>query len=380
VVDTKESDGSIEKFASAVVAGSAPDLAHLPPSFMKDYADKKWVAELDPYFKASRSFAMGDLFEAYQRDSQWQGKTYGVTFAGDLRVLYNNTKVWQSAGLDVAKPPKTWDEFDAVLGKLLIKDSAGDIQRLGYNPAGQSVQGFMWAFWQLGGEMANEDTTRITLANGDAAIKAFEWMLRVTNLQGGRDAIGKFHVANGSNPQSPQSANYNNLFINGNVGTFMNTFSTRNEIFKRDAPSLEFGWMDVPIPAGGKAANYGGGHAFSVPSLAKNKDAGWAFLEHFSLPENNTQWATRWDRVPMRKSVANSPTFHMNDPFLKDMVSLIPNRKFILAAPYSQATLGFYGQYINAVLNGQQSPRDAVAEWARLMQAEADKWVASKRS
>jgi multiple sugar transport system substrate-binding protein len=379
VVDAKELDGSIEKFTAAVVAGSSPDFAHVPPTYMKDYADKGWLAELDPYFKRSKTFNPADLFDAYQRDCQWKGKTYGITFAGDLRVLYNNTRVWQSAGLDVAKAPKTWDEWDEVIRKLLVKTQSGDIQRLGYNPAGQTVQGFMWSFWQLGGEVANEDTTRITLANGDAAVKALEWMLRVNNLQGGRDAIGKFHVANGSNPQTPQTADYNVLFINGNVGTMMQTFSNRNEVLKKSAPDLDFGWMDVPIPTGGKHANYGGGHSFVIPALGKNKEAGWAFLEHFSSPEQNTRFATRFDRVPIRKSVASSPAFLKNDPFLKDMVAFIPSRKFVLVAPYTSAISSWYGMYVNAVLDGKLSPKDAVTDWARLLQAEADKWAASKK-
>lgn len=379
VVDAKELDGSIEKFATAVVGGSAPDFAHLPPSYMKDYADKGWVTALDPYFKNSKTFAINELFDSYQRDSQWEGKTYGVTFAGDLRVLYNQTRVWQSVGLDVAKPPKTWDEWDEVIKKVLVKSPTGEIQRLGYNPAGQTVQGFMWAFWQGGGEFASEDTTKITLGTGDAALKAFEWMLRVVNAQGGRDAIGKFHLANGSNPATPQSADYNNLFINGHVGTMMQTFSNRSEVLRKNAPNLEFGWMDVPVPTGGRRANYGGGHAFGIPTLGKNKDAGWAFLEHFSSLEQNTRFATRFDRVPMRKSVANSPAFLKDDPFLKEMVALIPNRKFVLVAPYTSAIGSFYGQYVNSVLDGKLSPKDAVSEWARLLQVEADKWVASKK-
>ena len=150
VVDAKEQDGSIEKFTAAVVGGSAPDFAHVPPTYVKDYADKGWLADLDPYFKRSRTFGAAELFEAYQRDCQWQGKTYGATFAGDLRVLYNNARVWQGAGLDAAKPPRTWDEWDEAIRKLLVRNQSGDVQRLGYNPAGQTVQGFMWAFWQLG--------------------------------------------------------------------------------------------------------------------------------------------------------------------------------------------------------------------------------------
>jgi ABC-type glycerol-3-phosphate transport system substrate-binding protein len=137
--------------------------------------------------------------------------------------------------------------------------------------------------------------------------------------------------------------------------------------------------MDVPIPAGGKHANYGGGHAFGIPTLSKNKDAGWAFLEHFSSPEQNTRFASRFDRVPMRKSVANSPAFLQNDPFLKEMVSLIPYRKFVLVAPYTSAISGWYAQYVNAVLDGKLSPKDAVSEWSRLLQVEADKWLASRK-
>jgi hypothetical protein len=81
----------------------------------------------------------------------------------------------------------------------------------------------------------------------------------------------------------------------------------------------------------------------------------------------------------MRKSVANSPAFLNNDPFLKDMVAFIPGRKFVLVAPYTSTIGGFYGQFINGVLDGKLSPKDAVAEWARLLQVEADKWVASKK-
>ena len=375
VVDAKEQDGSIEKFTAAVIGGSAPDFAHVPPTYVKDYADKGWLADLDPYFKRSRTFGPPSCSRPTSATASGRAGARGH-LAGDLRVLYNNARVWRGAGLDATEPTRTWDEWDEAIRKLLVRNQSGDIQRLGYNPAGQTVQGFMWAFWSWAASWPAR-TPPNHPGRGSAAVKAFEWMLRVTNAQGGREAIGRFHVANGS-IRSPQTADYNALFINGHVGTMLQTFANRNEILRKNAPDLDFGWMDVPLPAGGKRANYGGGRGFAVPPWARTgRPAG-------------PSWSTsaRRSRTPGSPPASTgcrcaSPwpasAFLKNDPFLKDMVAAIPSRKFVLVAPYAAAISGWYGMYINAVLDGRISPRDAVTEWSRLLQAEADKWAASRK-
>src|SRR5207249_1887244 len=62
-------------------------------------------------------------------------------------------------------------------------------------------------------------------------------------------------------------------------------------------------------------------------------DGAWLFLEHLLSDENNLRFADRYDRVPVRQSVANSAAYLRNDPFRKLTADEMLARGGLIAAP-----------------------------------------------
>jgi hypothetical protein len=150
----------------------------------------------------------------------------------------------------------------------------------------------------------------------------------MVDMQGGWQAIRRFLIGNdtfaANNPNIPWFGNHITLSANNKVGIFLATFSDRNEVLLKNWPQFEWTYGSFPIPDGGsRDANYGGSHGLVIPTIAKNRDAAWAWIEFVTSPENNLRFAQRYDRVPVRKSTANSEAFLKGDPFLRLMIDQV---------------------------------------------------------
>ena len=130
------------------------------------------------------------------------------------------------------------------------------------------------------------------------------------------------------------SVNYNQMFQLGRVATWLNTYSHRSEQFRPQGfRDEQWAYAALPLPPGGRQANWGGSHAFGIPVLARNPEAGWAWLEHFSLRENDLRFAVHYDRVPIRRETATSDEFIRGDEFLAHQSEQAWYRRFLPAVP-----------------------------------------------
>lgn len=290
--------------------------------------------------------------------------------------MFLHKGIWQSAGLDTRKPPKTWAELEDVTRRLTQGGAQGDLEHMGFNPG---TAPWLWPFWQLGGEQLDASGEKVLLDQGDAGIKAIEFKLKLYDMQGGKDAFSKFHLANGGTEQNsgnPTAGNYVQLFEQGRMGIYVNTFSTRSEQFRQHGfQDTQWDFAPYPLPPNGRPVNYGGSHALAIPAVAKNKDAGWAFLEHFALQENDLEFATRYDRVPVRRATSGSEAFHRNDPFLKLQHEVAAGRKFLTAVPGALELAAFWNTPFVDAYTGKRSPSDAIKQTARDMQQTLDKFL-----
>lgn len=362
------------KITTAVAGGDPEDILHHGGVFAPDYARQGMIRSLEPYFATSTLLQKTDLWPAWLADSLYKDENYALNFAGDVRLLYLHKNAWQRAGLDTRRAPRTWNELEEALPRLARRGSSGDLEIVGFNPS--SVPWWWWV-WQLGGEVVDPSGERVLLDRGDAAVRALEFIMRLYNAQGGRDAFTKFHVANGAAEAvagNPSAGDYNAMFQRGAVATYLNTYSHRSEQFRRQGfQDDNWDFTAVPVPPAGRSVNWGGSHAFGIPSLAKNPEAGWAWLEHFSLLENDLKFATRYDRVPLRRETAISDAYLRGDPFLAHQSEQAWGRRFLPAVPGLSDILPIWNRPVAEVYTGQKNPRDAVGQVAQEMQVALDR-------
>lgn len=363
---TIEWEGSMDKLKASVAGGAPPDLMHT-----QSYVQTTWgvggvVQPLDSHIRSSRNIKPDDVWPLKWQEVVFRGKTYALPYSLDTRVIYLNRAVMNEAGIDVARPPADWDSFTAAVTRVARADSAaGAITRLGFDPFLGSGGRARWLvpFWQLGGEFTTQDDTTVTIDN-EKGIQALEFCLKLMNLQGGWPAVEALEK------QAAPDA----LFANGKVGFLYETFSARESSFRRQWPDLEPGFMDYPLPKGGKPANYAGGWAICMPAGAKNPAGAFAVLEHLYSPDIDLKWASALLRVPVHMSVARSEEYIRRDPLLKATVDGMQYGRFVPSMPGAEAALPIYTGMVLDVISGKVSVREGLRQAQERLQLELDRF------
>lgn len=320
---TVASDDSTQKLRVAAAAGTAPDLDSVNGLTIQGLALDGLAASMEPYLKTSKVIKKADLWPAFIQEHSWKGVLHGMAYGPDMRLLYLGSDLYTRVGLDLKKPPKTWTDLEQAIAKTLQRNGQR-IEVLGFDPfIGTGIKN-LWVvpFWQLGAELLSPDGTKVTIAN-DKGLKAWEWLKKIIDQQGGWAAMQEFK----------QGRNPNQLFVDGKMSHYYATNSERSETLRRLAPNLQFGFTTYPLPPGGRRATFGGVHTFVIPRGAKLPNGAWLFLEHLLADDNNLRFADSYDRVPVRKSVAHSDRYIRDDVFRKLVVEDMAGRRWLIPAP-----------------------------------------------
>ena len=97
---------------------------------------------------ATSSISEDDYDDEAWEIARWRGKTYGVPCIehGAIASLIWNKELFEKAGLDPEKPPRTLDEVWEYSEKLYELDDAGNIKVIGFDPRdGTASWYWMWA-------------------------------------------------------------------------------------------------------------------------------------------------------------------------------------------------------------------------------------------
>jgi len=99
--------------SAAMQAGRGPDIVHLRAyGALQPFARPEFLVPLDDKVPALKTFARQWIDGARSRAD---GKVYGVPFAVQALVIFDNKKILRNAGVT---PPHTWEQFIAALKAL----------------------------------------------------------------------------------------------------------------------------------------------------------------------------------------------------------------------------------------------------------------------
>ncbi|HHW22833.1 MAG TPA: extracellular solute-binding protein [Clostridiaceae bacterium] len=150
-----------EKMKSAQAAGTAPD------TYVQNYGNVIWGAAqglLQPLDDYVPQDAWDDLMDNVKEFVSYKGKYYAYPqLVEPAIVLFYRADLFEQAGLDPNKPPKTWDELIEYAKKLTTDDVFG----LGIPGFGPNVGWATWG-WQLqaAGHLAlSDDWTKATVTD-----------------------------------------------------------------------------------------------------------------------------------------------------------------------------------------------------------------------
>ncbi|MEO5617858.1 MAG: extracellular solute-binding protein, partial [Candidatus Eisenbacteria bacterium] len=102
-----------EKLLTSHVGGSSPDLAQLGNTWIPEFAALQALAPLDAFLDSSTTLAPADFFPGSWDGNVVDGRTLGLPWYVDTRVLFYRRDLLEQAGWSAM--PVTWTEWRRAL-------------------------------------------------------------------------------------------------------------------------------------------------------------------------------------------------------------------------------------------------------------------------
>jgi len=336
------------KFVAAAKAGQAYDICKeaLPEAAYNGYLmplDDYWAASPDEYHQA---WPQGML-----NAGKFRGTLYGLcTWGGTYAMMYN-TDLVEKAGLDMASPPETWDEYISWADALTEGDQYATAILGG--PTNTTTRILLPTIWSNGGEAYNEDVTEFTFAKDPKSLEAIEWYLDL-------------HLKHGFAAPSPATTNYleqTTLFAQEKIASMHNCLWARAKVVG-DNPALE-GKIEVaflPMNTSSKVTLSSMG-CDEISKDCKHPDDAWSFILFNNNREFSIQRAIVSDWMPARSDVVDDPRV-ADDPMLQKFIEYGNYaRAYPFACPIvEEISANLVPQAVQAVLLGEGTAKDVFSK------------------
>jgi multiple sugar transport system substrate-binding protein len=330
-----------QQVTTAIAAGATPDLMIVDNPDHARYAAAGALADITDKVKA---WGQGDQFLTGPWNSTlYNGKNYGIPLGSNTVVLWINTDMAKAAGLDVTKPPKTWDEYETWAGKMT--DKAKGVYGTAMLAKKDETGTFLFLPWVLqnGGSLQTLDSPE--------SIAALTFWTKLVN--------------EGYAPKSAINDGFADIYTQFTTGkaAMMISGTWNAATIKKDAPNLN--WEVATLPYTKQAVSSLGGENWAMFAASKQQDGAWDFLKFVVDPAYGTKLTDCMGYIPSRKDViatvaaksANDPTMQV---FLKQMESAAPRGPL---ANWSDVS-AVVQTAMQEALSGQKKPDQAMKDAA----------------
>ncbi len=344
-------DEFVQKYATAIAAGNAPDAVSLDlihtPAFaaagqLEDLTD--WAKSL-PYFSS--------LSPAHLSVGSDKGRIYGVPLTTETSVLAWNKDLFRKAGLDPEKGPTSWAEWKADAAKVTAL--GGDTRGFYFSGAcgGCAIFTFTPLVWASGGEILVDDGAKATLDT--------------PQMMGAVDFYRSL-VAGGMVPASARTDTGSDFLsiVSGKIGLQSIGASQIGTLINK-YPDIHFGVTLIPGRDGG-GSSFVGGNNMVVTKGAKSVKAVEAFMEYVYSPDGQRLMVAHGS-LPARSDIA-AEVMKGQDPRYAVAVAAIKVGRTPYSAVFNDiinSPNGPWAQMINAAIFGDD-PAGAVKDGQTRMQ------------
>ncbi|MER5637927.1 extracellular solute-binding protein [Kitasatospora sp. NPDC002227] len=272
------------------------------------YADFAKNGLLYPATDVLSGATQQDFIPAMSRAGEQEGTQYGIPFVSSARMFLVNNALFRKAGLDPAKPLKTWDDITAAATAL---KKAGVEVPLGVPLGKEEAQGesFIWMLENHGGY---QDASGHYTVNSQANIDTF------TQLKTWVDA--------GLTEQSPAAVNRTDLqkdFASGKVG-MENGFPGQ----LADLKGMDVTWAAMPSKDGATNATLGVGDWVMAFKKGGHKDQIKAFLDFAYGKDNTVKFEKEYNLLPVTQSAAAALQADPEEKALVPFLKILPTASF----------------------------------------------------
>lgn len=265
------------KSSLAIAGGQPPDICGFWGFNTHLFAEMGALRPLDDLI-ARDKIDSSKYIPVFWEMCQHRGKTWCLPTTPATVALHWNRDMFQEAGLDPDKPPRTTEELEQFADKLTKRDSNGRITQMGFLPPEPGWWNWCWGYF-FGGKL--EDGLDKLTANDPKNVEAFTWIAKFAEKYGREDMLA-FQQGFGSF-DSPQNA-----FLSGRVAMVLQGVWMANFIrFHR--PHMK--WACGPFPSSasfdtkGEPVTIADMDVVTIPRGAKYVDEAWEVIKYINSPE-----------------------------------------------------------------------------------------------
>jgi multiple sugar transport system substrate-binding protein len=274
-----------EKLLTAYVGEATPDIAMLGNTWVPEFVALDALEPLDSLAAHSRVVNRDDFFGGIWETNVVNGKTFGIPWYVDTRLIYYRTDLLTKAGY--ATFPTTWADWVAAMKKIKQQMSRNQFPLL--MPTNEWPQPVIFAL-NVGSPILRDD----------GRYGAFEQ----PEFRRGFDFYMSLYRQGLASPVSTaQVSNLFQEFQRGNIAMFISGPWLIGEMKNRLDSVTQRNWMTAPIPGpNGLGVSLAGGSSLSLFAGSKHKKEAWLLIEYMSQPSIQTEFYHLTGDLPPRKS------------------------------------------------------------------------------
>lgn len=315
------------KFLTSVAGGEPPDVMTQWDDAISGWSQEGILQPLDTRMTPQElEFFKNGTYSGIHNNGWYKGHLYGMVMGVDVYACYYRPDQFKAAGLDPNHFPTTLEELTEDAKKLSVKDSSGELTRVGFLPTG--ITNFAPSF---GGGFWDPATSQVTL-NTPANVRALSYIVGVDNYYGMNNVM-RFN----SSLKSQNGVSW--PFIDGSFSITLDG-EWRIKQLEQYAPNLKYEVAPLPPPAGGKAMASGTAMNYlTIPSGARHPDGAWAFIKFWSgldHPANSAKYNADFYWLPSSPAMEQSPdyqAFLKQHPHYKTFVELAASKNLGVSPP-----------------------------------------------
>jgi len=293
------------KAITAARGGNAPQLLISLSVDMFTFIDEDLIVAWDDYVtEAEQDAWIGGFYPSFMKNSQTEGKTWGIPFQRSTPVLYWNKQAFAAAGLDPNTAPQSWDEMVEMAKALTVKDASGNVSQYGIYIPSSGFPSWLWTGIVAGngGLLADDSGKRVTF-NTPEAVAALEALVALPNSHG---VMQPGILDWGATPKA---------FFEGQAAMIWTTTGNLTNV-RANAP-FDFGVGFLPGLKQPGAPTGGGNFYLVKGSTDEELQAAADFVKWVTAPEQAAKWSMAtgyvaprpdvWETATMQAYVADFP-------------------------------------------------------------------------
>lgn len=274
-----------EKLLTAYVGEATPDIAMLGNTWVPEFVALNALEPLDNLAARSKEIRRDDFFDGIWKTNVVNGKTYGIPWYVDTRLIFYRTDLLAKAGYK--EFPTTWADWIAAMKK--IKAGMRPTQFPLLMPTNEWAQPVIFALEQRSPIL--RDGGRYGAFEQPPFRRAFDFY------------VGIYRQGLASPVSSSQVSNLFQEFSRGNIAMYISGPWMIGEFKNRLDSTLRTSWNTAPMPGvSGPGVSTAGGSSLSLFAASKHKTEAWQLMEFLSRREVQLQFYHLTGDLPPRKS------------------------------------------------------------------------------